>query len=107
MYIIRKTRSASGAYPPLQTWSLSTAPLGYLIYPDEFYSTFYPSDKLVAGFVDLMLDKDTITNVKWNDAAYQSYIEALPPEPEPELESEYVTYDELAEAYREGVESIG
>ena len=31
----------------------------------------------------------------------------LPPEPEPEPEPEYVTYDELAAAIREGVNSYG
>lgn len=30
-----------------------------------------------------------------------------PPQPPPEPPKEYVTWDELAEAYREGVESVG
>lgn len=49
-------------------------------------------------------EKD-ITNWLYVDGQYQ--YDPLPASPEPEPAPEYVTYDELAEAIREGVNSYG
>ena len=46
-----------------------------------------------------------LVDVEWDEDAYREYVESLPPDPEPETEP--VTWDALAEAYKKGVESIG
>ena len=64
---------------------------------------FYPEDKLISGFVDLEVSGVKITNVVWNEAAYQSYIQENPPsyiEPEPTV------WDERASAIMEGVNAV-
>lgn len=48
---------------------------------------------------------DNIADYKYVDGEY--VYDPLPAPPEPEPAPEYVTYDELAEAIREGVNSYG
>lgn len=52
-----------------------------------------------------MLPEDDIYNYKYIDGEF--VYDPLPAPPEPEPAPEYVTYDELAEAIREGVNSYG
>lgn len=51
------------------------------------------------------LPEDDIYNYKYIDGEF--VYDPLPDPPEPEPALEYVTYDELAEAIREGVNSYG
>lgn len=51
-------------------------------------------------------EKD-ISNYKYVDGEYVYDPLPKPPEPEPEPSGEYVTYDELAAAIKEGVDSYG
>lgn len=52
---------------------------------------------------------DDVSNYKYVDGEfiYDPLPEPEPPEPEPQPQGEYVTYNELAEAIREGVNSYG
>ena len=95
-------QSPDGAYPPLQ----SVRAVGLLRFPEEFVSVFYPTDKRFAGFVNITDDGETVLTCEWNEEAYLAYAEANPetePIPEPEVEPD--VWDELAEAYRQGVQS--
>lgn len=95
-------KSPDGAYPPLQ----SVRADGLLRFPEEFVPIFYPTDKRFAGFVNITDDGETVLTCKWNEEAYLVYAEAHPePEPVPEPEVEPDVWDELAEAYRQGVQS--
>lgn len=62
------------AYSALQS---NPAP-GLLVFPDEFVSVFYPSDKRVAGFVTIEHDDTTVTSCVWDDEAYQRWVDANP-----------------------------
>lgn len=112
MYFINITHGIP--YPDLQEKSVDISNSSYKIFPEEYLSEFYKSDKLKSGFVTFQVSGNTVTNVKWNENAYQSWLAENPepdPEPEPsedikeEIKSEM--YTEMATAYREGVESIG
>ncbi len=101
MYLNPK-KSPDGAYPPLQS---SVAP-DLLVFPDEFLPQFYMKGKRFSGFVDIFDDGKTVTFCEWNEEAYLAYAETHPePEPVPEPEVEPDVWDELAEAYRQGVQS--
>lgn len=101
MYL-NPTKSIDGAYPPLQ----SVRTDGLLRFPEEFVPVFYPTDKRFAGFVNITDDGETVLTCEWNEEAYLAYAETHPetePIPEPEVEPD--VWDELAEAYRQGVQS--
>mgnify|MGYP000001524499 CR=1 FL=1 len=53
------------------------------------------------------LPDDDISDYKYIDGEYIFDPLPKPPEPEPEPAMQYVTYDELAEAIKEGVNSYG
>lgn len=110
MYFINITHGIP--YPDLQEKSVDISNSSYKIFPEEYLGEFYKSDKLKSGFVTFQVSGNTVTNVKWNENAYQEWVtENTEPEPEPsedikeEIKSEM--YTEMATAYREGVESIG
>lgn len=104
MYIIKITPYENGARPPLQTWAGSVAPDGYAFCPDEFVDVFYSTDP--AGFVNIAVENDIVTEMTINQEALDAYIASLPePEPEPEP-VEDVSYDDLASAIIEGVNEI-
>lgn len=50
---------------------------------------------------------DDITKYRYVDGEYIYDPQPEPPEPEPEPQGEYATYDELAAAIKEGVNSYG
>jgi hypothetical protein len=56
----------------------------------------------VTGFPD-----DDVSNYRFVDGEFVYDPLPAPPEPEPEPAGEYVTYDELADAIREGMNSYG
>ena len=62
--------------------------------------------KSMYPWYNFVLDvEENLIDVAWDEDAYREYVESLPPDPEPETEP--VTWDALAEAYKKGVESIG
>ena len=71
---------------------------GWAELPEEFTETWEAS----GPFVEITADEDG------NITGMTPAEEILPeePEPEPELGVEYATYDELAEAIREGVNAV-
>lgn len=101
-------------YPDLQEKSVDISNSSYKIFPEEYLGEFYKSDKLKSGFVTFQVSGNTVTNVKWDENAYQEWVTENPePEPEPtpsediKEETKAEIYTEMATAYREGVESIG
>lgn len=95
-------KSVGGAYPPLQ----SVRADGLLRFPEEFVPVFYPSDKRVAGFVNITDDGETVLTCEWNEEAYLAYAEAHPETEPKEPEAEPSVYDEMDAAYKEGVDSV-
>ena len=103
MKIIAKTPAENGAYPSLQDWSGLVPPEGYYKWPDGLGTAdFYQYN----GFVTLSVVRGIVMDYEPNSEAWEAWKESLPPEPEPEPEPEYVTYAELAEAIREGVNAV-
>lgn len=103
MKIIAKTPASNGAYPALQDWPGLVAPEGYYKWPDTLETeTFYQYN----GFVTLTVVRSMVQSYAPNVEAWEAWKESLPPDPEPEPEPEYVTYEELATAIREGVNAV-
>lgn len=103
MRIVKNTPADNGAYGPIQDWSGRTLPEGYCQWPD-YLSTddFYA----YSGFVVLTIVRNLVTGYAPNTEAWEDW-KASQPEPEPEPEPETpVTWDELAGAIREGVNSL-
>ena len=84
MYIIALEAQADGARPPLQEWHHPTAPKGFALCPDEFYVVFYGTSP--AGFVNIIVEDDTVQEMLVNYDAYYAYVAEHPPMPEPEAE---------------------
>lgn len=76
MYIISIEHTAP--YPSIQSWDNPEIPEGCAVFPDGFYSIFYPPNKRVAGFVDITVEDGTVTACTWNEEAYQTYLEEHP-----------------------------
>ena len=89
MYI-RKNPNSSGAYPAPQS-----------NYAEEFLEVFFQYN----GFVLIEHDGTQVTGISPKTEAWEKWKASLPPDPEPDPDP--VTWDALAEAYREGVESVG
>ena len=105
MYIVRINANADGSRPPIQTWDKKTPPDNYAICPDDFIDIFYSTDP--AGFVNITVENNTVIEMTVNEEAYNAYIASLPePEPEPEPEPIPDEWDEMLNAYTEGVNSI-
>ena len=83
MYIIQKEAYSSGARPGLQEWDKPIIPEGYVFCPEKFYDIFYSTSP--AGFVNIKVVCNTVTEMTVNQEALDAYIASLPePEPEPE-----------------------
>lgn len=107
MFIIKQEANADGSRPALQTWHKEKPPTGYALCPDKYSKVFYSTDP--AGFVTITVENDTVTAMEVNQAALDEYLASLPepePEPEPDEGDKAITWNELAQAYREGVNSI-
>lgn len=118
--IIKLEPSATGSRPPIQSWSGTSIPEGYIEVP-EGVDTSAIQDYM--GFVDLTLDEDgALTSITGNEERYRAYLASLPPEPEPEptmedrvsvLETDKAdrtevqdVWDSMATAYTEGVNMV-
>lgn len=85
MLIVKIEADINGQREGLQTWGGVNPPDNYVEYPAEEWDTFYPTGKMLAGFVTFDVVDGMATNIVWNEEAYQEYINSLPePEPEPE-----------------------
>ncbi len=103
MKIIKTAPNASGSYPALQDWKSKTLPEGYAWCSEEFETIFYSTSP--AGFVDIVVTDDAVTEMTINQAALDEYIANNPDQPEEESGGTSI-YDELATAFTEGVNSI-
>lgn len=95
MKYINPIPKPSGAYHEPQ----STRAEGLIPFPDEFLYAFYSA----GGFVTLSLTRGVVSAVAPDVEAWEAW-KAANPESEPS--GDYATYGELAEAIREGVNSI-
>ena len=102
MRIIRTTPESNGAYPALQEWAGRFPPAGYAEWPDKLSTEDFDAHN---GFVILKLARGCVVSYEINTEAWEAWTPAPEPEP-PSPGGEYVTYDELAKAIREGVNSI-
>ena len=106
MKYLTPTPNPSGAYPAPQSNPFKDAiPL-----TDEQAETVIQYN----GFVTITSSEEeyeegffrTIYTVEPNTEAWEAWKESLPPEPEPEPATEYVTYGELAAAIWEGGNAV-
>lgn len=76
MYIVKIEASESGSRPPLQEWNNETPPDGYALCTEEQYATFYSTNP--AGFVNITIEDNKVTNIEINQEAIDKYIEEHP-----------------------------
>lgn len=102
MLILYSEKDEYGRYLGIQESEFETVPEGCLEFPPEKWDVFFPPDKESGGFVDLVTEGDRITDVIWNEEAYQTWLSSRPepvdpPEPPPtELEQLRADVDFLA-----------
>ena len=102
MRIIRTTPDVNGAYPALQYWLSGVIPEGYAQWPDSLNTEDFDTYN---GFVVLTVARGRVVSYEVNHEAWEMWTPAPEPEP-PSPGGEYVTYDELAKAIREGVNAV-
>lgn len=79
MYIIPRQANPDGSYPPLNQWDKKyPVPPTHYVFPDEYYDVFYMDGKRLKGYVTLEVEDEQITNVTWNDEAYEAAVALLP-----------------------------
>lgn len=98
MYI-KKNPNSGGAYSAPQ----SSYAEGLLTISEEFLEVFSRYN----GFVSIEHDETQVTAISPKTEAWEKWKDSLPPDPDPEPDPDPVTWDALADAYREGVESVG
>lgn len=76
MKIIHLIANESGSRPALQDWEYEILPEGYAWCPDEFVGIFYSTSP--AGFVNITVNEDTVTEMTINQEALDAYIASLP-----------------------------
>lgn len=103
MFVISKNISSEGQYSRIVETSSAFIPDGFYWWPDNLeHDTF---DKY-EGFVILTVQRNTVKSYIANEEAYEKWKE-LQPDPEPGTDmSAYATWDELAKAYKEGVNLV-
>lgn len=105
MKIIKAIAYESGSRPALQDWTFPTLPEGYAWCPDNFVEVFYSTHP--AGFVNIIVENDTVTEMTINHEALDAYIAEHPDQPEPvEPETEDTVWDAMAAAITEGVNEV-
>lgn len=94
LYLIQKTRD--GAYPPPQSLKVK----GLLNFPKQFLEEFNSYN----GFVHLTVEGDTVTGITPNTEAWEEWKATRKEEETQTPTGEKSVYDELAAAYKEGVQ---
>ena len=103
MYIVKKNPSVSGAYGVLKTWSKNSAPEGYALWPDSVDIEDFINNK---GFVNLVInDNNVVVSYSANTEAKEAW-ERDHTEPTPDKPEDYVTYDQMADMIKEGVNNV-
>lgn len=108
MLIIAKEAAADGSRPAIQTWGGATPPDTHWQIKDGLDTSVFTQYN---GFVYLTVMRGIVVDMQPNTEAWEAWKEAHPePEPEPEPEpgpdmSAYATWDDLAAAYKEGVQN--
>lgn len=109
MKIINKKPRLNGGYNTIQTWSGAIPPeTHYRWYDNLDTTTFYEYN----GFVNLTVIRGMVVSYEPNIEAWEAWKASLPTEPtDPEDPgttdmSEYATWNELATAFREGVNLV-
>lgn len=87
----------NGGHRNQTTNSTIPVPEGWAVIPDEMVTESFPFGEVTAEEID-----GVMTVTKW----IPGIIPEPEPTPEPTPEPEYVTYDDLAAAIKEGVNSI-
>lgn len=95
MHIIEIVALDNGAHRN-QNGGISTIPEGWAVIPNDLETPNFPFGELEAELIN-----GRMTVVSWTPG------EIPEPEPQPEPTTDYVTWDELAQAYNEGVNSVG
>ena len=110
MLIIAKEPAANGGYSPIQTWTGQTPPDTHYQIRDGLDTSVFTEYN---GFVILTVIRGIVTAMEPNTEAWEAWKETLSPDPGPEPEpdpgqdmSAYATWDSLAAAWREGVNSV-
>lgn len=107
MLVIPKTPSEAGQYPAIQQSASAGIPEGFYWWPDNLeQDTFYEYE----GFVNLVIARNTVKSYTANVEAYEEW-KASQPDPEPGTGTDtdmsaYATWEELAKAYKEGVNLV-
>ena len=96
MMYITKNASSDGAYSPPQSLKAK----GLLNFPDEFLEEFNNYN----GFVTLTVAGDTVTGIEPNVEAWEVWKAQKQDKPTEEPINDNSVYDELAAAYKEGVQ---
>ena len=99
MNIIKLEPSATGSRPPIQSWS-GPVPEGYIEVPDSVDTSAMQTHM---GFVDLTIEDGVVTSITGNEAAYQAYLDSLPPEMPPEPTEEQLLGREITELQLEQI----
>ncbi len=81
MNIIKLELNTTGSRPPIQSWSGTGIPEGYIEVP-EGVDTSAMQDYM--GFVDLTLDEDgALAAITGDEERHRAYLASLPPEEPP------------------------
>lgn len=80
MMIIKIMADEHDSRPGLQSWPYEKLPEGYAWCPDEFVEIFYSTNP--AGFVNIIVENNVVTEMTINQEAYDAYVAIYPPEEE-------------------------
>lgn len=108
MLIIAKEPAANGGFPPLQPWAGQTPPETHYQIKEGLDTSVFADHN---GFVTLTVIRGIVTSMDPNTEAWEAWKETLPPDPDTDPDpgqdgSAYATWDSLAAAWREGVNSV-
>lgn len=96
MFYIQKEPTEIGAFPPPQSLEAE----GLYKFPEEFIEEFISYN----GFVFLTVEGEAVTAISPNIEAWEAWKATLPKEEKTPKAETSTVYDELAAAYKEGVQ---
>lgn len=96
MFYIQKEPTETGAFPPPQSLEAE----GLYKFPEEFIEEFISYN----GFVFLTVEGEAVTAISPNVEAREAWKATLPEKVEVPKPQTNTVYDELAAAYKEGVQ---